>query len=105
MKLTAIFNRAKSNSITELLMTLNVFHSEYKHKVNLKDHKEDDTLSYNPKITWFFNPSKSAPGLTGNELITIPHPLILVSRTTKLVYFFSFNRGLLLFINNRYLNC
>ncbi|XP_049795759.1 sensory neuron membrane protein 1-like [Schistocerca nitens] len=53
------------------------FYEEYKQKVKLRDHKEDDTVSYNNKITWLFNQGKSAPGLTGDELVTMPHPLLL----------------------------
>nr|QHR83074.1 sensory neuron membrane protein 1 [Ceracris nigricornis] len=53
------------------------FYEEYKQKVKLRDHKEDDTVSYNQKVTWLFNQAKSGPGLTGDEVITMPHPLLL----------------------------
>ncbi|XP_054015227.1 sensory neuron membrane protein 1-like [Hylaeus anthracinus] len=52
------------------------FYDEYKHKVNLVDREEDDTVEYNVKITWVFNPSRSN-GLTGEEILVMPHILIL----------------------------
>lgn len=50
--------------------------SEYKQKVDLVDREEDDSLEYNLKATWFFNPSRSE-GLTGEEELVVPHVLIL----------------------------
>lgn len=38
----------------------------------------EDTVEYEMKNTYFFRPELSE-GLTGQEVITIPHPLILVS--------------------------
>lgn len=38
----------------------------------------DDTLEYSPKDTYIFNQEKSGK-LTGEEIITIPHPIIVVS--------------------------
>ncbi|XP_050598000.1 sensory neuron membrane protein 1 isoform X2 [Bombus affinis] len=52
------------------------FYDEYKHKVNMVDREEDDSLEYNLKATWFFNPSLSSP-LTGEEELVFPHVLIL----------------------------
>ena len=52
------------------------FYDEYKHKVNLEDREEDDTVEYNFKSTWYFNPSKSN-GLTGEEELVVPHLFIL----------------------------
>lgn len=50
--------------------------SEYKQKVDLIDREGDDSLEYNLKATWFFNPSRSE-GLTGEEELVVPHVLIL----------------------------
>lgn len=50
--------------------------SEYKLKVNLVDREEDDSVEYNIKATWYFNPSRSE-GLTGEEVLVFPHILIL----------------------------
>jgi hypothetical protein len=55
---------------------------EYKEKINLTDHDKDDTVSFNPQDTWFFNEKKSE-GLTGDELLTIPHLALLVRTTHK----------------------
>jgi hypothetical protein len=54
---------------------------EFKEKINISDHKEDDTVSFNPRDTWFFN-RKESEGLTGDEMLTIPHPILMV-RTTQ----------------------
>nr|AMA98188.1 chemosensory protein [Blattella germanica] len=51
-------------------------YNEYKEKVNIIDHEEDDTVSFNVKDTWFFNQEESGV-LTGDEIITIPHVVIL----------------------------
>ncbi|XP_015438364.1 PREDICTED: sensory neuron membrane protein 1-like [Dufourea novaeangliae] len=52
------------------------FYDEYKQKVNLVDREEDDSVEYNLKNTWYFNPSRSN-GLTGEEEIVMPHLLIV----------------------------
>ncbi|XP_012339100.2 LOW QUALITY PROTEIN: sensory neuron membrane protein 1-like [Apis florea] len=52
------------------------FYDEYKQKVDLVDREEDDSLEYNLKATWYFNPSRSE-GLTGEEELVVPHVLIL----------------------------
>lgn len=41
------------------------------------DNEEDDTLTYNMKSTFVFRPNLSN-GLTGNEIITTVHGLIMV---------------------------
>ena len=38
------------------------------------DDDEEDTLKYNYKNTFIFRPDLSGPGLTGDEIITMPHP-------------------------------
>lgn len=50
---------------------------EWKEKFELEDNDNDDTLTYHFKSTYFFRPEKSGPGLTGDEMITMPHPVIL----------------------------
>ncbi|KAJ8948286.1 hypothetical protein NQ318_020773 [Aromia moschata] len=48
---------------------------EWKEKVDVSDVEGDDTVSYNPKDTFI---KKMWPDcLSGEELITIPHPMIL----------------------------
>lgn len=49
---------------------------EWKSKVNLVDNETDDTVSFNAKTRWYFNQERSGK-LTGDEIITIPHPLIM----------------------------
>ncbi|PNF38576.1 Sensory neuron membrane protein 1 [Cryptotermes secundus] len=51
-------------------------YSEDKEKVNIVDHEDDDTVSFNLKDTWHFNQSESG-NLTGDEIVTIPHVLLL----------------------------
>jgi hypothetical protein len=55
--------------------------SEYKEKVNIVDHEDDDTVSFNLKNTWHFNQNGSG-NLTGDEIVTVPHVLLLVRRLT-----------------------
>lgn len=49
-------------------------HREWKEKFDLFDNDEEDTLKYHYKNYFKFRPDLSGPGLTGNEIITIPHP-------------------------------
>lgn len=45
--------------------------------MNLVDNDTDDTVAFNAKTRWYFNKERSGK-LTGDELVTIPHPLIMV---------------------------
>lgn len=45
--------------------------------MNIVDHEDDDTVSFNLKDTWHFNQEESG-SLTGDEIVTIPHVLLLV---------------------------
>lgn len=47
---------------------------EWKEKYDLIDNDEEDTLTYHFKNTFKFRPDLSGPGLTGDEVITMPHP-------------------------------
>lgn len=51
--------------------------SEYKDKFDIVDDNEADTIEYDYRNKYFFRPDKSGPGLTGNEYVVMPHPLIL----------------------------
>lgn len=51
---------------------------EWKEKMDIIDNEDDDTMTYSPKKTFIFNQTKSRP-LTGKEIVTIPHPVIVVS--------------------------
>lgn len=55
---------------------------EWKVKYDLVDNDEDDTLEYSYKNIFIYNPAKNGPGLTGDEIITIAHPLILAMSLT-----------------------
>nr|AZB52756.1 sensory neuron membrane protein 1 [Heortia vitessoides] len=50
---------------------------EWKEKVEVEDHEEDDTITYKKKDAFYFRPDLSGPGLTGDELIITPHLLII----------------------------
>ncbi|XP_014251146.1 sensory neuron membrane protein 1-like [Cimex lectularius] len=52
------------------------FFEEWKEKVNLEDDNTDDTVSFNMKAKWIFRPDLSG-GLTGEEVVFIPHPALL----------------------------
>lgn len=47
---------------------------EWKEKFDLVDDEAFDTLTYHFKNTFIFRPDLSGPGLTGDEIITMPHP-------------------------------
>lgn len=47
---------------------------EWKRKFDLVDDEKEDTLTYHYKNTFIFRPDLSGPGLTGNELVVMPHP-------------------------------
>nr|AXU25116.1 sensory neuron membrane protein 1-1 [Cyrtorhinus lividipennis] len=51
------------------------FFEEWKSKGNFEDDSSDDTVSFNMKAVWYFKPERSE-GLTGNEMVTIPHPVL-----------------------------
>lgn len=50
---------------------------EWKVKYDLVDDNDEDTLEYSYKNTFIYNPAKNGPGLTGDEVVTLVHPLIL----------------------------
>lgn len=50
---------------------------EYKDKIDIVDDKEEDTIEYDYRNTYIYKPEKNGAGLTGNEFVTIAHPLIL----------------------------
>lgn len=56
-----------------------MFYREWKEKFNLEDNEEEDILKYNFKNTFIFRPELSGPGLTGAEVITMPHPCKLLA--------------------------
>lgn len=41
------------------------------------DNNEDDTVEYDYRNTYQYKPEKNGPGLTGNEIVTMAHPLLL----------------------------
>lgn len=45
------------------------------------DNETTDELTYRNKMTWIFRKDLSGPGLTGEEVITIGHPLMIVSNS------------------------
>lgn len=51
--------------------------SEYKHKENIIDNQSDDTIEYDYVNTFIYRPEKNGPGLTGDEIVTIAHPMIM----------------------------
>lgn len=56
---------------------------EWKLKYDQEEDVEEDTITFTLQNTFIFNKTLSN-GLTGNEEITVAHPLILVSKKKKL---------------------
>lgn len=50
---------------------------EYKDKIDIVDNKEEDTIEYDYRNTYIYKPEQNGIGLTGNEIVTVAHPLIL----------------------------
>lgn len=50
---------------------------EYKDKIEIVDYKAEDTMEYDYRNTYHYKPEQNGPGLTGNEIVTVAHPLIL----------------------------
>nr|AFG73002.1 sensory neuron membrane protein 1 [Cnaphalocrocis medinalis] len=50
---------------------------EWKEKVGIEDHEEDDTITYKKRDVFIFRPDLSGPGLTGEEIVVIPHVLMM----------------------------
>lgn len=56
--------------------------SEWKYKSDLVDNDEEDTVAFEMMNRFIFRPdlTMAVSGLTGNEIVTIPHLLIMVRR-------------------------
>ena len=65
--------------LTIVLICIILILREWKEKVNLEDLEDEDAIYYNRKDTFIFKKEKSGPGLTGDEIVTIPHPVLVVS--------------------------
>lgn len=50
---------------------------EWQEKTDLVDREEDDTVEYSIKNKWIFRADLSGPGLTGEEMLVLPHVFIL----------------------------
>ncbi|XP_075977031.1 sensory neuron membrane protein 1-like isoform X2 [Anticarsia gemmatalis] len=49
------------------------YFEEWKEKVEVEDHDEDDTITYKKLDVFYFREDLSGPGLTGEEVIVMPH--------------------------------
>lgn len=50
---------------------------EFKDKVDIVDNEEEDTIEYDYRNTYQYKPERNGPGLTGDEIVTVAHPLLL----------------------------
>lgn len=62
------------SAFVSLALIANTRPSEWKEKFDMVDDEAEDTLTYHYKNTFIFRPELSGAGLTGNEIITMPHP-------------------------------
>lgn len=70
-------SKFKSKWFSWLIVSFFLFISksrEWKEKFDLVDNDEVDTLKYHYKNVFKFRRDLSGPGLTGDEIITMPHP-------------------------------
>lgn len=51
---------------------------EWKEKIDVEEHEEDDTITYKKRDVFYFKPELSGSGLTGEEMIVIPHIFVVV---------------------------
>nr|O02351.1 RecName: Full=Sensory neuron membrane protein 1 [Antheraea polyphemus]AAC47540.1 sensory neuron membrane protein-1 [Antheraea polyphemus] len=58
------------------------YFEEWKEKVEVEDHEENDTITYKRLDVFHFRPDLSGPGLTGEEVIIMPHLFILAMVAT-----------------------
>jgi hypothetical protein len=54
-----------------------VIFSAYKEKIDVLENEGEDSLTYTPYETYFFNQERSG-SLTGDDYVTVLHPLIVV---------------------------
>ncbi|KAJ2951447.1 hypothetical protein O0L34_g13600 [Tuta absoluta] len=54
---------------------------EWKEKVEVEDHPDEDTITYRKLDTFIFRPDLSGPGLTGDEVVTLPHIFMMAMAT------------------------
>ncbi|CAG4997164.1 unnamed protein product [Parnassius apollo] len=50
---------------------------EWKEKVEVEDHEDTDTITYKKLDTFYFKKELSGPGLTGEEILVIPHIFLM----------------------------
>nr|AGN52676.1 sensory neuron membrane protein 1 [Spodoptera exigua] len=77
-----IFNYTNAEEVAKgavpILKEIGPYHfDEWKEKVEVEDHEEDDTITYKKRDVFYFNPEMSGPGLTGEETVVIPHVFML----------------------------
>ncbi|KAI8432031.1 hypothetical protein MSG28_004552 [Choristoneura fumiferana] len=53
------------------------YFEEWKEKVEVEENDEDDTINYKKLDVFLFKPEQSGPGLTGEEIITMPNPFMV----------------------------
>lgn len=61
-------------------------HRQWRSKVNLVDNVDEDTITFQFKSSWYFDKKETEP-LTGDEIIVVPHIMLLVSYK-KVLFFF-----------------
>ncbi|CAH2267508.1 jg22596 [Pararge aegeria aegeria] len=53
------------------------YFEEWKEKVDVQDQDDTDTIKYKKLDAFYFKKELSGPGLTGEEVITLPHPFLM----------------------------
>ncbi|KPI90909.1 Sensory neuron membrane protein 1 [Papilio xuthus] len=55
------------------------YFEEWKEKVEVEDHDDSDTITYKRLDSFYFKKELSGPGLTGEELVVLPHPFMMAT--------------------------
>lgn len=69
---------SNDSSYNLFIVKYDIIHREWKEKWDMVDDDVADTVEYDMKNTFIFRPDQTLP-LTGREVITIPHPLVMVN--------------------------
>ncbi|XP_026331738.1 sensory neuron membrane protein 1-like [Hyposmocoma kahamanoa] len=77
-----IFNYTNAEEVQKgavpIVKEIGPYHfDEWKEKVEIEDHEDNDTITYKKHDVFYFRPDLSGAELTGEEIVVMPHPFML----------------------------